>query len=227
MSPFTFPIILSILVLGFLANAGCGDDSSSNTGGVGAAGMLAPAGTGAAGVSVAGTGAAGVGSAGIGVAGTGAAGTGAAGTGAAGTGVAGTGVAGTGVAGAPAAGSGAGGCGSESFAAIYRDILASPTYSCSSAPCHGRVGMLAAVGNLDLSTPAAAHAALVNKASDSTDCAGKSRVTPGNAAGSLLVTKLRDATVDCGILMPVGGDPITDPELARIVAWINGGACNN
>ena len=86
--------------------------------------------------------------------------------------------AGSQAAGSPAAGSGAGGCGSESFAAIYRDILASPTYSCSSAPCHGRVGMLAAVGNLDLSTPAAAYTALVSKASDSTDCAGKPRVTP-------------------------------------------------
>jgi hypothetical protein len=87
--------------------------------------------------------------------------------------------------------------------------------------------MLTAVGNLDLSTPAAAYTALVGKTSDSTTCAGKVRVKAGDAAGSLLVSKLRDTTLSCGILMPAGSDPISDADLMRIVTWVNGGACNN
>jgi hypothetical protein len=68
---------------------------------------------------------------------------------------------------------------------------------------------------------------LVGKVSDSTSCPGKVLVKKGDAKASMLVTKLRDDTVDCGTLMPLGGDPISDPDLARIVTWINAGACNN
>lgn len=121
----------------------------------------------------------------------------------------------------------AGGCGTESFAAIYRDIFANANTSCTAAPCHGRKTALEAVGNLDMSTPAITYSSLVGKTSDSMSCAGKPRVIAGNAQGSLLVRKLRDTTLDCGITMPAGNDPISDPDLQRIVTWINAGACNN
>jgi hypothetical protein len=123
--------------------------------------------------------------------------------------------------------SAAGGCGAESFAAIYRDIFASASTSCTATPCHGRKMALEAVGNLDMSTPAISYTALVGKTSDSAMCAGKPRVVPGNAQGSLLVRKLRDTTLDCGVVMPAGSDQISDPDLMRIVSWINAGACNN
>jgi hypothetical protein len=87
--------------------------------------------------------------------------------------------------------------------------------------------MLDGVGNLDLSTQDAAYAALVGKTSDSMMCKGKVRVKAGDAMSSLLVTKLRDSTVDCGSLMPLGADAIDDASRMRIVNWINAGAKNN
>lgn len=138
-----------------------------------------------------------------------------------------SGAAASGTALAGAASGGSGGCGSESFAAIYRDIFANPSYSCSGPSCHGRTTALAGVGDLDLSTAAASYTALVGKASTGMLCAGKLRVKAGDAQNSLLVHKLRDETVECGTVMPVGSDAISDPELQRIVNWINAGACNN
>jgi len=117
-------------------------------------------------------------------------------------------------------------CGSESFRAIYNDIFADATNSCTAPSCHGRTMRLQDVGNLDLSTPDIAYSQLVGIGSDGEMCAGKVRVEAGNPQGSLLVTKLRDATVDCGVLMPVGA-PVDDLSLMRIVDWISAGACNN
>ena len=85
----------------------------------------------------------------------------------------------------------------------------------------------ALVADLASPTPAVARAALVGKVSDGTACAGRVRVTAGDAQNSLLVRKLRRATVDCGGFMPMDGEPIDDAALQRIVAWIDGGACNN
>jgi hypothetical protein len=128
---------------------------------------------------------------------------------------------------APAAIAGAG-CGRESFGAIYREIFADNLdNSCTSATCHGREVLLDSVGNLDLSTPDIAYHALVGRKSDGAMCAGKLRVKVGDAQGSLLLTKLRDDTVECGVLMPAGSGPIDDASLMRIADWINGGACNN
>ena len=152
-------------------------------------------------------------------------------TGGAGSGVAGGGSGG--VSGGGASGGVAGmtpSCGAESFAAIYRDIFAKPDYLCNSPACHGRgAGMTASVGNLELMTKEMAYADLVGMNSDGVLCGDmpRPRVMAGNAAGSLLVQKLRAATVTCGSIMPVTGVPISDAELARISAWINGGACNN
>jgi hypothetical protein len=144
-------------------------------------------------------------------------------------GASGAGAGGT-IAGAGSGGAGgAGGCGTQSFAAIYQDIFASPTYMCNGPVCHGKMaGQTGSVGNLELITKEAAYADLVGVASDGVLCGGTAtRVVPGDAAGSLLVQKLRAMTVQCGSVMPVSGAPITDPELMRITDWINAGACNN
>jgi hypothetical protein len=131
------------------------------------------------------------------------------------------------------AGGGAGmssGCGTESFAAIYQDIFAKQDYLCNSPACHGRgAGQTASVGNLELMSKDVAYADLVGMNSDGVLCGDmpRPRVMKGNAAGSLLVQKLRAATVTCGSVMPVTGTPISDAELARISAWINAGACYN
>lgn len=118
------------------------------------------------------------------------------------------------------------GCGTESFRAIYQDIFANPTHSCTAPSCHGRTIRLEDVGNLDLSSVEIAYGELVGIGSDSDMCAGKTRVVPGDPQGSLLVAKLRDATVECGLLMPVGA-PIDDASLMRITDWIGAGACDN
>jgi hypothetical protein len=128
------------------------------------------------------------------------------------------------------AGMGASGCGGESFAAIYKDIFSKTEYMCNSPVCHGKMaGQTGSVGNLELMTKDIAYGDLVGKMSDGVLCGDmpRTRVLPGNAASSLLVQKMRGDTVMCGSIMPVTGGPITDPELARITAWINGGACNN
>jgi hypothetical protein len=123
---------------------------------------------------------------------------------------------------------GAAGCGSESFAAIYQSILADKNYNCSGALCHGRdAAGLPMVGNLSLSNAQVAYMQLVGKSSDSAMCAGKPRVVPGDAKGSLLIQKLRGDTTVCGAPMPVAADEITDDQLKRITDWINGGACDN
>jgi hypothetical protein len=127
-----------------------------------------------------------------------------------------------------AAGMGAAGCGGESFAAIYQSILADKTYNCSGPLCHGRdAAGLPMVGNLSLSNAQVAYMQLVSKSSDSAMCAGKPRVVPGDAKGSLLIQKLRGDTTACGAPMPVAADEITEDQLKRIIDWINGGACNN
>jgi hypothetical protein len=132
--------------------------------------------------------------------------------------------------GGAAAGTSASGCGTESFAAIYQDIFTNQAYACNSPVCHGKMpGQTASVGNLELMTKDLAYMDLVGVSTDSVLCGDmpRTRVVKGNAAGSLLIQKLRAATVTCGSIMPVTGVPITDPELARITAWINNGACNN
>ena len=58
-------------------------------------------------------------------------------------------------------------------------------------------------------------------------CTDKTRVVPGDAKNSLFFQKLRGDTTACGAPMPVNADQITDPELERIKAWINAGACDN
>jgi hypothetical protein len=123
-----------------------------------------------------------------------------------------------------------GGCGPESFATIYQTIFASQTYSCNTTACHGRMdGQSGSVGKLELLTKEAAYKDLVGVKSDSLACGDGTytRVVPGDAAGSLLVQKLKAETVKCGSIMPISGIPVADVDLARIVAWINGGACNN
>jgi hypothetical protein len=146
----------------------------------------------------------------------------------------GSGGGGAGGAGGKAGGAGvagmSAGCGTESFAAIYQTIFASQTYGCNTTACHGRMdGQSGSVGKLELLTKEAAYKDLVGVKSDSLACGDGTftRVVPGNAAGSLLVQKLKADTVKCGAIMPISGIPIADADQARIVAWINAGACDN
>ena len=85
-------------------------------------------------------------------------------------------------------------------------------------------------GDLDLSTRAAAYAALVGQPASGSACGDPphTRVVPGDVAGSLLYAKLA-MTQDCGFGMPSGEPPRVPPpfttdQLATVAAWISGGA---
>jgi hypothetical protein len=72
----------------------------------------------------------------------------------------------------------------------------------------------------NLSTPGLAYAYLVNR--PGLEQPDRLRVAPGAAGESLLVHKLRGEGV--ATRMPLGADPLTEPEIAAIEAWIDDGA---
>jgi hypothetical protein len=110
-----------------------------------------------------------------------------------------------------------------SFSAVYRDILQGA--GCNGGPtCHA--GTLA--GQLQLSTPAQAYAALVGVKAMGASCSASNllRVAPGDPDASLLVQKVESATPTCGARMPPSGS-LPAARLAQLRAWIAAGAKND
>jgi hypothetical protein len=94
--------------------------------------------------------------------------------------------------------------------------------------CHG---MATLGGGLIFkpSDPMGAYTALVGPVSAGTNssmCAGKTYVVPGNPDGSLLYGKLQ-ATPPCGARMPATGVFLMDDQLKTIHDWIMAGAKND
>jgi hypothetical protein len=85
-------------------------------------------------------------------------------------------------------------------------------------------------GALDLSTKAAAHAALVGIDAGGARCgaSGTKRVVAGDAQKSLLFLKVSPAP-PCGGRMPAGqgAQPLSQGEIDTIASWINAGAKND
>ena len=114
------------------------------------------------------------------------------------------------------------------FTAVYRDILQGG--GCNGGPtCHA--GSLA--GQLELSTPATAYAALVairaqGSGGGAMSCNGTGllRVAPGDPDASLLVQKLEADPPVCGQHMPPGRT-LAPEQLAQLRAWIGAGAAND
>jgi len=105
------------------------------------------------------------------------------------------------------------------WASIYSNIV-SPT--CAIAACHGTDGA-AFSGNLDLSSPAIAYAAMVNVPALTPSCG--TRIVPGNPSGSFLVAKLENTqdVANCGLSMPPDTSLSSD-QLAAVRQWITAGA---
>jgi hypothetical protein len=125
------------------------------------------------------------------------------------------------VAGGGAAGGGA--VGAADFMSVYTQVL---SVMCPS--CHVAGGVFP---SLDLSTPALAYAALVDKDASTLAveagslCEGKGkRVTPGNCETSLLYNKVAQAMPMCGNRMPLGTKAIPQAGLDTLCAWIKAGA---
>ena len=73
----------------------------------------------------------------------------------------------------------------------------------------------------NLSTPALTYAYLVNR--PGLEKADRLRAAPGNAAGSLLIDKLRNRN-GVATQMPLGAEPLAEEDIQAIEAWIQGGA---
>lgn len=73
----------------------------------------------------------------------------------------------------------------------------------------------------NLSTPGLTYAYLVNR--PAIEKPGLLRVRPGSAAQSVFIDKIRGRN---GVLtrMPLGAEPLDEPDVAALEAWIDGGA---
>jgi hypothetical protein len=89
------------------------------------------------------------------------------------------------------------------------------TAKCS--PCH----TTGSSGGLKLAPADVAYTSLVNRAVGSAACSSQVRVVPGDAAGSYLIAKLRNAPGICGLPMPRNLPPLPEEEIQVIEAWIN------
>ena len=90
--------------------------------------------------------------------------------------------------------------------------------------CHGLPANDRSNGSLSVGMDkATAYAALVGKVSSSSQCGGKTLVSPGNPEASLLYQKLT-TTPPCGGHMPLGGDALPSDELEMVRSWIASGA---
>lgn len=125
------------------------------------------------------------------------------------------------------------------FTNVYADIIGARCVSCHKPGSSG-----VTVGQLDMSTPAAAYANLVGVTAKGTG-AGTSgitcasvvpalvRVTPSDSANSLLFNKVHSKLVataaPCGSPMPLPSSALalTAAEVDLLAAWIDGGAQNN
>jgi hypothetical protein len=107
---------------------------------------------------------------------------------------------------------------------VYTGII-QPT--CSG--CHNPGGLGGTSGKLDMSSQDTAYANLVNAPASGSACAGKgTRVTPSNAATSIMYQKVSPADpAPCGSKMPFGGAALPQDEVDEIASWINAGAMNN
>ena len=108
---------------------------------------------------------------------------------------------------------------SPHWQSIYATII---TPTCALSPCHS-VQSAAVSGALDLSSPAIAYAALVNRPASTASCG--TRVVPMHPETSFLVQKLRgtQAAGSCGDAMPIGG-MLTADQIAAVQTWITNGA---
>jgi len=94
-------------------------------------------------------------------------------------------------------------------------------YNCSTSGCHGGSSEAGDLGKLDKYDKG--YNQLVNAAVDCEGSAYGLRVIPGNPDASFLVKKL-EGTYDCGVSMPIVGEPLLQSDLDTIRSWIAGGA---
>ena len=85
---------------------------------------------------------------------------------------------------------------------------------CGSETCHG--GGSASASGLDLISPGVEDRL---SGAPGTNCAGV-LADPADPEASILYTKVSDPS--CGVLMPIGGEPLSEDELTCVSYWISG-----
>jgi hypothetical protein len=128
------------------------------------------------------------------------------------------------------AGTSAGAAGSAAPAAAFSAIYAMIFPRTSNAHCdmcHGLPAFDQSNGNLSTGMDKdSTYNALVGKKSTSSMCANRILVDPGKPETSLLLQKVMP-NPPCGLRMPNGGAPLTDPQIEMIRSWIAAGAKND
>jgi hypothetical protein len=109
------------------------------------------------------------------------------------------------------------------LSSIHANVLA---VRCATSGCHDGGGALLP-RSMNLTTAAAAHAALVGVAS--VQVPSLQRVSPGNPADSYLIRKLEGAPGIVGVRMPrpIGAPPLEQATIDAIRLWITNGAQHN
>ena len=109
------------------------------------------------------------------------------------------------------------------FTQVY-DMLFPMTTNARCVACHSMPANDIANGNLQMgSDKATAYAALMGHASTSSRCMNRPLVVPKDPAASLLVQKM-SATPPCGSRMPLGGNMLSEAQLAVLRGWVEAGA---
>jgi hypothetical protein len=108
--------------------------------------------------------------------------------------------------------------GSVSFVNDVHSLLVSK--GCTAGNCHG-----GDAGGLTLTSSASGNYG--NLVGASSSCGSLLLVKAGDAAASYLVQKLEGTHACGGSRMPVGSGSLTQAEIGKIRAWIDGGAPSN
>lgn len=120
---------------------------------------------------------------------------------------------------------GADGAAAATWTQVYTTII---SQKCT--PCHTTAnGGGITIGKLDMTSQATAYMNLVNAPAAGDACSGQgTRVTPGDAASSLLYKKIEPGQpAPCGAKMPLGGAELSQDEAATIESWIQAGAAED
>jgi len=109
------------------------------------------------------------------------------------------------------------------FSEIYTNILSTQTESRCNF-CHSMPASQVSNGMFHTGMDQAeTYAALLDKTSVSTACAGRDVVVPGDPDNSLLVLKVAGQP-PCGNRMPLGGKALSAAQIRLIESWVAAGA---
>lgn len=115
------------------------------------------------------------------------------------------------------------GSGSSGTVSYANDIQ--PIFTAQCINCHATGGVAVLAGIPLLLTEGDSYDMLVNQ--QSVQDTSLTFVIPGDSANSLLFLKVEATLPPIGVRMPLGGNALSDSDVALIRDWIDQGAMNN